>query len=109
MPEIISKHPEIVIKVLESQGAKCGDGIKPKILTKCAPEKFCKLDGGELCVFGQNEVAKTTQLDKSELCATRSSSTNAPDAIQVSSIALPLALLVGAIIWRRRARTPAER
>jgi hypothetical protein len=49
MPEILTKHPEMVLQVLNSQGAQCGTGAAPKILTRCPPEKFCKLSGGELC------------------------------------------------------------
>ncbi|MDB4956673.1 MAG: hypothetical protein JWO36_4242 [Myxococcales bacterium] len=68
MPEILTKHPDIVIKVLESQGAQCGTGAKPKILTKCPPDKFCTLAGGELCVFGSRELGQMTQLTPTDVC-----------------------------------------
>ena len=72
MPEILTKHPDIVMKVLKSQGAQCGTGAKPKILTKCPAENFCTLTGGELCVYGTSDVGKMTQLSLQDLCRTSS-------------------------------------
>jgi hypothetical protein len=67
MPEVLTKHPEIVIQVLESGGAKCGDGLPQKILTQCPRESFCALPGGETCVYGVADVAKMTQIEGAEL------------------------------------------
>jgi hypothetical protein len=43
MPEIISKYPDVVLKVLSGDGARCGEGATQKILKKCPPERFCSL------------------------------------------------------------------
>ena len=74
MPEILTRHPDIVLKVLKSQGAECGTGAKQKILTKCPPEKFCALAGGELCIFGSSELGKMTQLAPTDVCKTAATS-----------------------------------
>ncbi|NVB83557.1 MAG: hypothetical protein HOV81_34605 [Kofleriaceae bacterium] len=58
MPEILTEHPDVVLKVLASQGAKCGVGVPPKVLTKCPADRFCSLAGGELCVFGTDEMTQ---------------------------------------------------
>ncbi|MGE3547634.1 MAG: hypothetical protein AB7L28_27155, partial [Kofleriaceae bacterium] len=68
MPEILTKHPEIVKKVLVSEGAQCGAGSTPKILTKCPKEKFCTLAGGEICIYGPSELGEMNQLDRSDVC-----------------------------------------
>ena len=62
MPEVLTKYPEVVLQVLKSQGAQCGPANKPKILTRCPPERFCSLSGGELCVYGTSEISQMTQL-----------------------------------------------
>lgn len=67
MPELLTKHPTVVIDVLESTGARCGDGLPQKILTKCPREAFCALPGGELCVYGLDEVDAMTQIDTDDL------------------------------------------
>jgi hypothetical protein len=71
MPEVITKHPEIVKEVLASAGAKCGAGAPQKILTKCPPAQFCALPGGEICVYGVSGVPDMTQLSRAELCEAR--------------------------------------
>lgn len=83
MPEILTKHPDIALRVLESQGARCGDGIAPKILTHCPREKFCVLDGGELCVYGANELGQMTQLSSADLC--REAAPSGPSSTRSSS------------------------
>jgi hypothetical protein len=72
MSEILTKHPESVFEVLESQGATCGSGVKPVTLTSCPPENLCILDGGELCVFRSDELGKMTQLAPRDVCTTAS-------------------------------------
>ncbi len=67
MPEVISKHPEITIKVLEEAGAHCGPEFQPRILTKCPPERFCSLPTGEICVYGLPEILQMTQISKQEI------------------------------------------
>jgi hypothetical protein len=61
MPEQLTKHPEVTLQVLRSGGATCGASVPPEILTQCPPERFCKLPGGELCVYGFADAARMTQ------------------------------------------------
>ncbi len=67
MPEVISKYPEITIKVLEGAGARCGPEFQPRILTKCPPERFCSLPTGEICVYGLDEIPQMTQISRQEI------------------------------------------
>jgi hypothetical protein len=69
MPEQLTKHPEVTIHVLRSAGAKCGEGSVQEILTKCPVDSFCKLPGGEICVYGLPDASKMTQISTSELLA----------------------------------------
>jgi hypothetical protein len=62
MPEQLTKHPDVTLQVLRSGGAKCGAGEKQEILTQCPAERFCKLPGGELCVYGLPDAPRMTQL-----------------------------------------------
>lgn len=62
MPEQLTKHPEVTLQVLRSAGASCAAGDKQEILVKCPPERFCKLPGGEICVYGLNDAARMTQI-----------------------------------------------
>ncbi|MFQ5903316.1 MAG: hypothetical protein ACE5JO_06465 [Candidatus Binatia bacterium] len=67
MPEQISKYPQVTLKVLKGTGARCGDGVKQRILTQCPPERFCALPTGEICVYGIEEIPKMTQISTQEL------------------------------------------
>ncbi len=67
MPEQISKYPEVTIKVLKGAGARCGEGVKQKILTQCPPKSFCDLPTGEICVYGIDEIPRMTQITTQEL------------------------------------------
>ena len=66
MPEQLTKHPEVTLKVLRSSGAQCGVGAKQEILTQCPAERFCKLPGGEICVYGLSDASKMTQISPAE-------------------------------------------
>lgn len=67
MPEVLTKFPEVVLKVLKEAGIECGTGAPQKILASCPPERFCSLRTGELCVYGLEDVNKMTQISASEL------------------------------------------
>lgn len=67
MPEIVTKYPEIVLKLLKEANIKCDTGEKQKILTTCSPDKFCSLPTGELCIYGIKDVSKMTQMNVFEL------------------------------------------
>jgi hypothetical protein len=66
MPEQLTKHPEVTLQVLRSAGAKCGEGARQEILKQCPAQRFCKLPGGELCVFGLSDAPKMTQITAAE-------------------------------------------
>ncbi len=67
MPEQISKYPEVTLKVLKGAGARCGEGLEQKILTRCPEERFCSLPTGEICVYGVGEISQMTQITSREL------------------------------------------
>lgn len=67
MPEILTKHPEIVIELLQKEGIKCSRGAEQKILTKCPAESFCTLKAGELCVYGVDQFQQMTQIKPEDL------------------------------------------
>ncbi|HEX6362426.1 MAG TPA: hypothetical protein VFZ93_05710, partial [Albitalea sp.] len=62
MPEQLTRHPEETLQVLKSAGAQCGTGAPPEILKACPPARFCKLPGGEICVYGLADAPRMTQL-----------------------------------------------
>ncbi len=47
-------------------GARCAEGALQDILTNCPTERFCKLPGGEICVFGLSDASKMTQITSAE-------------------------------------------
>ena len=67
MPEQISKHPDVTLKVLKEAGARCGEGAKQKILTQCPLDQFCALPSGEICVYGIDQIPQMTQIKTEEL------------------------------------------
>ena len=69
MPEILTKHPKIVKKILNNtKVVKCGKP-KPKkrILTQCPDDSFCSLPTGELCIYDYKNVNKMTQINTPNL------------------------------------------
>ena len=67
MPEQISKYPEVTISILKDAGARCGEGVKQKILKKCPPERFCSMPTGEVCIYGIEDIPMMTQVSTREL------------------------------------------
>jgi hypothetical protein len=117
MPEQLTKHPDVTLQVLRSAGAQCGAGAPQDILKACPAERFCKLPGGEVCIYGLSDVAQMTQISPSEWqaalrqvtpslpaapasAAASSQTPNAPAAV-TSGVAL---LLLGVAVgwWLRR-------
>lgn len=103
MPEQLTKHPEITLQVLRSAGAKCGEGALQSILTQCPAERFCKLPGGELCVYGLSEAPQMTQISASEWQAVQQAlvGIHQPQAGVLGAEALLVGgagLLVGAVL-----------
>lgn len=66
MPEQLTKHPEVTLEVLRSAGARCGEGAPQAILTQCPANRFCKLPGGEMCVYGLDEAPRMTQISAAD-------------------------------------------
>ena len=62
MPELLTKHPEIALQVLKSADIQCGKGKPQKILTTCPQNQFCSLPGGELCIYGTNDLPAMKQI-----------------------------------------------
>lgn len=111
MPEQISKYPEVTIQVLKSAGARCGPGVEKNILTQCPSERFCALPGGEICVYGLDQIPQMTQITREELarvaCPPRSLSGFGPESALLPEagalgVALALGIAVGVVSRRRR-------
>jgi hypothetical protein len=67
MPEIVTKHPEVLLKVLKDAKIACGTGAKQQILTQCPKDQFCALPTGELCVYGTKQMSQLTQIQAVDL------------------------------------------
>jgi hypothetical protein len=68
MPEILTKHPDVVRGLLEKAGGKCGPGQTQEILKQCPPAQFCTVPGGEMCIYGIADKAAMTQISAADLC-----------------------------------------
>jgi hypothetical protein len=110
MPEQLSKHPQVTLQVLQSAGAQCGVGAKQEILTACPPARFCKLPGGEVCVYGLPEAKQMTQVTAADWAALAPAPEPLPappaaEALMPWSgvfVALVVGVAVGWIAARRR-------
>ena len=105
MPEQISKYPDVTLQVLKGAGARCGEGITPKILNKCPAERFCALPGGEICVYGIKEIPQMTQIAPKELARVVCPGAQ-PSSMTVSVpwSAEMIALAIGFVLGRYRSR-----
>src|SRR5687767_5911478 len=66
MPEQLTKHPEVTLQVLQSAGAQCASGAPQEILKTCPAASFCKLPGGEMCIYGLPQASAMTQVSRAE-------------------------------------------
>src|SRR5512140_1495211 len=66
MPEQLTKHPDVTLQVLRSSGARCAEDAAQEILTQCPAARFCKLPGGEICVYGLADAPQMTQITAAE-------------------------------------------
>lgn len=103
MPEQITKYPEVTIKVLKGAGARCGEGVEQRILTKCPTESFCALPTGEICVYGIDEIPKMTQITTQELarvvCPEKESSWTHPSYMSIADVStLGVTLAIGIVL-----------
>ncbi|PJE13569.1 hypothetical protein [Legionella sp.] len=62
MPELITKHPDMVFKLLKDANIYCGTGAPQAILKSCPKGQFCSLPSGEFCIYGTNQVSEMTQI-----------------------------------------------
>jgi uncharacterized protein YneF (UPF0154 family) len=113
MPEQLTKHPEVTLQVLRSAGAQCGEGAPQAILTQCPPARFCKLPGGEVCVYGLPDAPHMTQLSATDWQAVqqalRPAAPPSRDALGAQDLALGAgALLVGLVLGVLVARRGRE-
>ena len=122
MPEQLTKHPDVTLQVLRSAGAQCGSFAPQDILKSCPAERFCKLPGGEVCIYGIADAPSMTQFSRADwhalALATRvlsvppaASAASVSDAGTLHPIAatgsgVGLVLLGVAIGWRLRRRPP---
>ena len=110
MPEQITMHPEVTLQVLQSAGAVCGERLAQQILMQCPAERFCKLPGGELRVYGLPDAPRMTKISTADWSALASSTVQPvpPPAPSVTGLAVAaaVALVIGATagvaIGRRR-------
>jgi hypothetical protein len=106
MPEQLTKHPQVTLQVLQSAGAQCGVGAKQEILTACPAERFCKLPGGEVCVYGLPEARQMTQVTAADWAALAPAAAPPPAAEGLMPwsavfVALTVGVAVGWIAGRR--------
>ncbi|HEX6704978.1 MAG TPA: hypothetical protein VF169_09480 [Albitalea sp.] len=122
MPEQLTRHPEVTLQVLKSAGAQCGSFAPQDILKTCPAERFCKLPGGEVCIYGIADAPRMTQFTAADwhavALATRVLAPASPgSAASVSgagalhpmvatSSGVALVLLGVAIGWMLRRRPP---
>jgi hypothetical protein len=106
MPEQLTKHPDVTLQVLRSAGAQCGAETPQEILKACPAERFCKLPGGEVCVYGIADVPKMTQFTavdwQAVAAATRVPPAGALDPVQALASGVALLLLGAAVGWMLR-------
>ena len=107
MPEQLTKHPEVTLQVLRSVGAQCGSGAEQAILQACPGERFCKLPGGELCIYGLADASRMTQLSPSDWQSlTQAAGAGPLDRIGTELAVLGVALLLLGVLlgWGLRRR-----
>jgi hypothetical protein len=114
VPEQITKYPEVTLQILKGAGARCGEGVEQKILTKCPPKQFCSLPTGELCVYGIEEIPQMTQLSAREIASVVCPGDQKP-AGETIRPSLTLGLLIVVVfaiglaagaIWRKSGHNP---
>jgi len=114
MPEVISKHPEVTIRVLEDGGAVCGEGVPQTILTECPQERFCATPNGEICVYGLDEITLMTQISREDIALAISATlpqekapaerqfVSGAELFALISVALAVGVILGIVLSRRK-------
>lgn len=67
MPELVTKYPEVAIRLLKDAKLHCGEGKPQTILTTCPKQQFCTGPTGEFCIYGIDQVPQMTQLHEFDL------------------------------------------
>lgn len=103
MPEIVTKYPDVMIKILKDAHGKCAEGKTPQILKTCPPDQFCALPTGEICVYGLNNISAMTQVNSAEWVETV---TQIPGIFSLYNLLIlimvfGLGLIVGAILRKK--------
>ncbi|ARG97717.1 hypothetical protein [Legionella micdadei] len=62
MPELLTKHPDLTLKLLKEAKIPCGTGAQQTILKACPKDQFCSLPSGELCIYGTNQISEMAQI-----------------------------------------------
>lgn len=117
MPEQLTKHPEVTLQVLRSAGAQCGEGAPQTILTQCPAARFCKLPGGEVCIYGLDEAPRMTQISASDWQAVQQlraggSAWDGAPGVQgwlFGGVGLLVGVLLGVAVTRLKQRSPPAR
>lgn len=104
MPEVITRHPDVLIEELQSAGVRCGEGIKQQILTRCPKERFCRAPTGEICVYTMEEVPSMTQIHLTDLSEVLTGVPTIWSQANVSLMVLVfgIGMVVGMFINRKR-------
>jgi len=111
MPEQLTKHPDVTLQVLRRGGAKCAEGAPQAILTQCPSERFCKLPGGELCVYGLGEAPRMTQISSSDwqavqqalqLASTPRAVPHVSESFLAGGVGILFGAVLGALLMRKR-------
>ena len=107
MPELVSKYPDVTLKVLKEAGAVCGQGAPQKILTTCPADRFCALPTGEICVYGVTEIPRMTQITRQDLAPvvcprTQAIPPIAADMVGADGVALGAGIVLGLTLGRAR-------
>ena len=63
MSEQITKNLDTTRHVLNGVGAQCGQGLPQKNLKECPKERFCSFPGGEMCIYGADQLPQIKPTD----------------------------------------------
>lgn len=102
MPEMITKYPDVALKLLNEGEMKCGTDKKPQILITCPKNNFCVSKTGELCVYDIQNIGHATQINAIDIYEITK---NVPTILSFWNIALiTLIFLLGLWIGAKKKR-----
>ncbi|MFY0541463.1 hypothetical protein [Nannocystis pusilla] len=108
MPEVLTRHPDTVIQVLESAGARCGEE-RPEDLEDLPRRVVLRPAGGETCVYDVADVADMTQVSAADLAPYVCAQERGCSAVRQPGDGLLLVgLLAGLALGRWSRRGPAS-